>query len=150
MSETEAPTPSPVAQSDRHDVEKDLGPVILPHVASGMRRVTSPHPTCHRQHKFPTSQRAMLNWVARLGTQVVPTIEKEAFFNATDTGDISEGGGGTPGIMFDHVEFAACWRNFPVQTPATNKPSTNSNRQSLARSRSRSGAPCSALCQRWS
>ena len=72
----------------------------------------------------------------------------KAFLNATNTGVTSEGGEGTPGIMLDALEFAACHRNFPAQTPATNKRFANFHRRSLARSRARSGAPCLALSQR--
>ena len=36
----------------------------------------------------------------------------EALLNASHAGIINEGGGGTPGIMLDALEFGACQRNF--------------------------------------
>ena len=136
-----------MAQTDRHNALPNDRPVVLPDVAGGdaSRHIPTPNLLSATQ----ISDVAQVN-VGLGGETGNPdgSDDLKAFLHATGEGVTSEGGGGTPGIMLDALEFAACQRNFcnfPAQTPATNS-FTNFNRRSLARSRAQSGAPCLALC----
>ena len=51
----------------------------------------------------------------------------DAFLSTTDAGIPSFGGGEAPGVALDDVQFGTFQRDFPAQTPATNRRFTNFN-----------------------
>ena len=139
MSEPKAPTPPPVAQTDHHNALQNDRPVELPNVAGGDASRHIPTPNLLSATQISNVLQVNVGLGGKIG---IPdgSDDWKVFLNATATGVTSEGGGGTPGIMLDALEFGACQRNFPAQTPATNS-FTNFNRQSLMRRRARSVVP---------
>ena len=53
--------------------------------------------------------------------------DRDAFLNTTDAGIPSFGGGEAPGVALDDIQFGTFQRDFPAQTPATNRRFTNFN-----------------------
>ena len=53
----------------------------------------------------------------------------DAFLSTTDAGMPSFGGGEAPGAALDDVQFSTFQRDFPAQTPATNRHFTNFNEE---------------------
>ena len=117
-------TPFPVAQTVGDNTEKDLGPVDMPDVAGGdaSRDITTPNSLSATQ----ISDVAAVN--DGLGGEIGNpdgSDDWDAFLGTTDARIPSFGGGEAPGVALDDVQFGTFQRDFPAQTPATNRRFTN-------------------------
>ena len=119
-------TPSPVAQTDGDNALPNDQPVELIDVADG-----------DASHHIPTPNMLLATQMldvtevnVGLGGEIGNTNGSDnwdAFLSTADVGIQSFGRGEAPGVALDGVQFGTFQRDFPAQTPATNRRFTNFN-----------------------
>ena len=85
--------------------------MVLPDLAGGNTSLHIPTPNLLSAPQISDLAQVNVGLSGEIGN-LDGSDDWEAFLNATGEGVQSFGGGGTPDIMLDTLEFSACQRNF--------------------------------------